>query len=165
MSSKSKCNENKEKVIKIIESYMGDVKDEGCQSKGMQDFLVLAVNFPISSKEDKNLYHIFVTGSEENADIFLKLNRDKFNGLNAEIEKEFRDGIDLDQSTIHIKLVNDQRKSITMISSSVFVDKNPMLESKLQIDKRKSVDIEFSNVHSAHFEKNNEVKLFNLLMN
>ena len=48
---------------------------------------------------------------------------------------------------------------------SVFVDKNPMLESKLQIDKRKSVDIEFSNVHSAHFEKNNEVKLFNLLMN
>ena len=81
--------------------------------------------------------------------------------MNAEIDK---DGIDLDESTIHIRLVNDQRKSITMISNSVFINKNPILESELLINRRKSIDIEFSNVHSAHFEKNNEVKLFNLLM-
>ena len=164
MSSEKVCTENKEKVVKIISSYMGEVKEEGCQSEGMSNFLVLAVNFPVTSQDNTNLYHIFVTGSESNAQVFLKLNREKFNGLNAEIDKEFNDGIDLDESTIHIKLVNDQRKSITMISNSVFINKNPILESELLIDRRKSIDIEFSNVHSAHFEKNNEVKLFNLLM-
>ena len=104
----------------------------------LRNFLVLAVNFPVTSQDNTNLYHIFVTGSESNAQVFLKLNREKFNGLNAEIDKEFNDGIDLDESTIHIKLVNDQRKSITMISNSVFINKNPILESELLIDRRKS---------------------------
>ena len=94
----------------------------------------------------------------------MKLNRDQYDRLNAEIEKEFNDGIDLDESKIEIKLVNDQRKPVEMISSSVFIDNKPVLNPMLKLGKRKSVDIKFSNVHSAHFDEYNEVELFKLKM-
>ena len=92
----------------------------------------------------------------------MKLNRDQYDRLNAEIEKEFNDGIDLDESKIEIKLVNDQRKPVEMISNSVFIDNKPVLNAMLKLGKRKSIDIKFSNVHSAHFDEYNEVELFKL---
>ena len=65
---------------------------------------------------------------------------------------------------IEIKLVNDQRKPVEMISSSIFIDNKPVLNAMLKLGKRKSVDIKFSNVHSAHFDEYNEVELFKLKM-
>ena len=110
------------------------------------------------------MFSIFVSGNESAATISLKLNRDQYDRLNAEIEKEFNDGIDLDESKIEIKLVNDQRKPVEMISSSIFIDNKPVLNAMLKLGKRKSVDIKFSNVHSAHFDEYNEVELFKLKM-
>ena len=164
ITSEKQCNENKDKIIKIISRYMGDLKDEGCQSKGMNSFLVLGVSYPVTSKEQKSVFSIFVSGNESAATISLKLNRDQYDRLNAEIEKEFNDGIDLDESKIEIKLVNDQRKPVEMISSSIFIDNKPVLNAMLKLGKRKSVDIKFSNVHSAHFDEYNEVELFKLKM-
>ena len=146
MTSEKKCNENKDKIIKIISRYMTDIKDEGCQSKNMDSFLVLGVSYPVTSKEQKSVFSIFVSGNESAATISLKLNRDQYDRLNAEIEKEFNDGIDLDESKIEIKLVNDQRKPVEMISSSIFIDNKPVLNAMLKLGKRKSVDIKFSNV-------------------
>ena len=143
---------------------MADIKDEGCQSKNMNGFLVLGVSYPVTSKEQKSVFSIFVSGNESAATISLKLNRDQYDRLNAEIEKEFNDGIDLDESKIEIKLVNDQRKPVEMISSSIFIDNKPVLNAMLKLGKRKSVDIKFSNVHSAHFDEYNEVELFKLKM-
>ena len=100
ITSEKKCNENKDKIIKIISRYMDDLKDEGCQSKGMDNFLVLGVSYPVTSKEQKSVFSIFVSGNESAAVISLKLNRDQYDRLNAEIEKEFNDGIDLDESKI-----------------------------------------------------------------
>jgi hypothetical protein len=164
ITSNDECTKNKDKIIKIISRYMGDLKDEGCQSKGMDNFLVLGVSYPVTSKEQKSVFSIFVSGNESVAVISLKLNRDQYDRLNAEIEKEFNDGIDLDESKIEIKLVNDQRKPVEMISSSVFIDNKPVLNPMLKLGKRKSVDIKFSNVHSAHFDEYNEVELFKLKM-
>jgi hypothetical protein len=164
ITSNKECTKNKDKIIKIISRYMGDLKDEGCQSKGMDSFLVLGVSFPVTSKDQKSVFSIFVSGNESASTISLKLNRDQYDRLNAEIEKEFNDGIDLDKSKIEIKLVNDQRKPVEMISSSVFIDNKPVLNSMIKLGKRKSVDIKFSNVHSAHFDEYNEVELFKLKM-
>ena len=164
MPSSKKCKESKEKIIEIISNYMGEIKDEGCQSEKMNDFLVIGVSYPVSSKTSKGLFSIYVSGNETSADVFLKLDRKNFDRLNSEIEKEFNDDIDLDESSIEIKLVNDQRKPVQMISSSIFMNNMPVLNGNFKLNKRESVDIKFSNVHSAYFDKNNEVELFKLNM-
>ncbi len=162
MPSGKQCKENKDKVIQIISRYMEKIKDEGCKNKGMDDFLVLGVSYPVSSKESNSLFSIFVSGNESSPSVFLKLDREKFDRLNSEIKAEFRDDIDLDKSRIIINLVNDQRKTVEVKTGSVFLDTVPVLFGNVKLNKRKSIHIKFSNVHSVFFEKNNEVKLFQL---
>ena len=92
ITSEKQCNENKDKIIKIISRYMGDLKDEGCQSKGMNSFLVLGVSYPVTSKEQKSVFSIFVSGNESAATISLKLNEINMTDLMLKLKKNLMMG-------------------------------------------------------------------------
>ncbi|MCS4504299.1 hypothetical protein NYO91_09445 [Arhodomonas aquaeolei] len=157
MATESKCQEMKGQVQEMMERYLPSFKAKSCISEGMDDYLVAEAKVPVyaisdeeeSSGQPQGLMWITVTrGGEEDkgVNVHASLNQNAFRQLDAEMEEQFDDGLDLEESIFRFRLNNDTRTVQSGYALYSYVDGAPYRVFRFDLPERERIEIQPSDV-------------------
>ena len=165
--STNKCPEYTARVAEVMTGILDNYEPKGCTKSGMESYLVLAVQMPLTPEGHANdsLFHIGVSRDkgetfEGKLHVFLLLNPGKFQMLNGRMRDKFHGSVDLSKSKIQLKLHNDERRSVECWASGSFLNGEPVYDwMKISLERRRTAEIVLSNVQAAFLEKHGYARL------
>lgn len=160
VSSHDECIKNKDRIEVIVSKYVVVSEVQGCHDRNMDSFLDFSVRYPVSLDLTGDLIQLqLLSDGKGGVNVDYVLSRGKFNSLNAEVSREFSEDIDLEDSSISLNIINDLRSVWVVYISAAFVNGNAEVNGVRELNRRDSLSILFSDVHSSSVSVNDRVHL------
>ena len=156
--SDEECKENATQIANLLKEFISKVSSRGCLRKDFDNYLALDTEIPIvngfnSWNQVNSLLGIIVVESNVGIDVFFATDLDKFEVLNKRVSDEFDQSLNIAKSDVKLNLHSDKQTEIVAVSSA-FVDRKPIdWHTEFELSRRGKMEIQLSNVGSAHIER------------
>ena len=158
------CRDLSPKLSERAEPYGLTPQNINCTSRGMDNFIKFRSTVPVivqsthANLQGKQLFAIAVRNvpsSKNQYFVTLLYNRDAFDRLQVSLKKEnLMYGFSFTDMKLSLELDNDTRNEEAVHTGSAFVDGRPVIFwNEFRLKPRQLVDVRFSNVAVANFEK------------
>ena len=149
-SAEKDCNENSERVFKVMKTYFGEVENKGCN----KDELNLAIDIPVSNKVESVPFTFLIEGNSLFGMKDIKL----WTAMDKDL-KEINSLASTEIESAEFKVINDSKKNMNVSVAGVWVDNKPVVWVKDYVVKRKkSITLRSGSVMLASVN-NGKVKL------
>ena len=171
VSSVDKCAEESAKIVAIMQGIVEPFRPRGCQILDQNSYMLADIRLPILASTDAweetgALFGIISRYPEDgsNISVFLTMNMQAYQALEARVGAEFRQLLNLNESAFTLVLYNDERADMFAAVQHAFVDGQPILDSTYKTPRHHRVTIRLSDVSVDFLGKNGVVPAFTLLI-
>ena len=155
MASVQQCQDNREKLESILGRYLPDFRAVECAQDQFQAVLLAEASVPIQAGykagEMDAVFGIGVDTQELDdgrtgyQSSFL-LNRDQLKALQADIQSQFHQEVDLAGSDLTVRLNNDRRGKWEVFTQYVYMGGTPYQFGQAELSRRDRLQIQLSDV-------------------
>ena len=178
MSSKDKCNEDKEEISNILKNYFINFVAKDCYSEDFNSFLRIGADIPIiidpvpgDGKVDVSDQSVVsfavVKGENEQSNYYssyLALNNQLFELISKDIKSKYYQTLKLDKTKIKLAINNDGRETEEIRFASSFVNGKPVVfPQNFKIERRQKIDYHGSDVTTAAFNQDKLAYIFTII--
>ncbi|SFD96231.1 hypothetical protein SAMN05660831_02695 [Thiohalospira halophila DSM 15071] len=155
MASVQQCQDNREKLESILGRYLPDFRAVECAQDQFQAVLRAEASVPIQAGyEASDMDAVFGLGTSTGElddgrtayqSAFL-LNRDQLKALQADIQSQFHQEVDLAGSDLMVRLNNDRRGEWEVWGQYIYMDGTAHQFGKARLNRRNRVQVKLSDV-------------------
>ena len=137
-SGEKQCNENSDRVSKVMQKYFEEVENKGCN----KEFINLAVDVPVSNKIESVPFTFLI----ENNSLYGMKDDKLWSAMEKDL-KQINSLANTEIENAEFKIINDSKKSINVKVSGVWVDNQAVVWSQdFKIKRKKSITLRAGSV-------------------
>lgn len=156
--------------MSIMEGMVDSLQSKGCESQGMESYLLADFQLPIleltSAWENSDTPFGVLPQLDEASQrihVHILMDTDRFRTLNDRVKDEFFQSLTLDESTFTVVINNDERADISINVFHAFVNGQPTIDQEFTAPRRDQIEITLSDVSLGLLEHDGLYLPFSLL--